>query len=61
FVTLASEAKQQIPLLSDLKKHLKSSRSRKFIEIKNVNSAIAHKPNTYSTSKSVKCWVFERG
>ena len=59
FVKVATDNRQQIPLLSDLKKHLKSSRSRKFHDIKAVSSAIEKSPGTYSKSKTVKCWIFE--
>ncbi len=49
---------QSLPPLIDLKKHLKSSRTHRFREIKAVNSAIEQrnwKPHT------VKCWIFEKG
>jgi hypothetical protein len=52
FVTVGGDHKQQIPLLIDLKKLLKGSRSHKFIGVKTVLSAI--------TSKSKKCWVFKK-
>lgn len=61
FVKVATDNKQQIPLLSDLKKYLKSSRSRKFHDIKAVSSAIEKSPGSYGKSKTVKCWVFESG
>ncbi|HZS81188.1 MAG TPA: toprim domain-containing protein [Herbaspirillum sp.] len=63
FVQVASEKRQQIPLLRDLKKVLKTSSRRKYIEQKAVNSTIyrnelpvmnGNKP----TSTTVKCWVF---
>ena len=52
YVATAAEHKQQTPLLCDLKKLLKGSRSHKFIDVKGVNSAI--------TDKSKKCWVFKK-
>lgn len=38
--------------LADLKKHLRTSRQRRFIDVKTVNSKI--------TNASKKCWVFQR-
>lgn len=63
FVQVAAERKQQVPLLRDLKKVLKTSQKRKFLDIKVVNSAILGRetsmasPSTASTS--IKCWVFQ--
>lgn len=52
FVQKAENARQQIPEMAELKKMLRTSRSRKFIDYKPVNSAI--------TDGTVKCWVFQR-
>ncbi|WP_201746372.1 hypothetical protein [Veronia nyctiphanis] len=60
FVRVANEFKQQIPLLSDLKKYLKTSKSRKFQSIKPVNSAIETRGESYSQPKTVKCWLFTK-
>lgn len=66
FVQVASEMRQQIPDLHDLKRLLKTSRQRKFVEYTTVNSSInrrynarleAHLPRRPST---LKCWVFKR-
>jgi len=66
FVQVAADMRQQIPLIADLKRLLKTSRQRKFVEIKAVNSAINgrynamrdnHQPARPST---IKCWVFQR-
>lgn len=57
FLQVASERKQQIPLLRDLKKVLKTSRRRKFLGIRAVNSKIRGTPVTPQT---VKCWVFQQ-
>ena len=57
FLQVASERKQQIPLLRDLKKVLKTSRRRKFLGIRAVNSKIRGTPLSPAT---VKCWVFQR-
>ncbi|HEY9210371.1 MAG TPA: toprim domain-containing protein [Methylotenera sp.] len=70
FVQMAAEKKQQIPLLSDLKKLLKTSRKRKFVETKAVSSSINREYNkkrgfdNYGVEASprpetVKCWIFE--
>lgn len=66
FVAVAADRRQQIPELRDLKKLLKTSRVRKFIGIKPVNSAInarynRNKPHPESPDRTatVKCWVFQ--
>lgn len=65
FVQLASERRQPLPALRDLKKLLKTSRVRKFVGIHPVNSVIhdrynARKDNdAQAKSSTVKCWVFE--
>lgn len=58
YVQVAQQRRQQIPALTDLKRHLRSSRSRKFKGIKSVKSALARqldKPEDWTS----KCWVFE--
>lgn len=65
FVQRAAEKRQQIPLLTDLKKLLKTSRLHKFVEVKAVNSAINADYNKNrdfnhpARPETVKCWVFE--
>jgi len=65
FVAVAAEKRQQIPLLSDLKRLLKSSREPKFIEANRaVASAINRRHNTHAHADSqrpltVRCWIFE--
>jgi len=66
FVQVATEKKQQVPPLSDLKKVLKSSRSRKFVEMDVVNSGINERFNNDNQdllapkkALSVRCWIFE--
>lgn len=64
-VKLAFEKRQQLADIASLKKVLKTSRSRKFIAIKNVNSGLvaranAMRPPDAQKSVSVKCWVFQR-
>lgn len=66
FVQLASEMRQQIPDLHDLKRLLKTSRQRKFVEYTTVNSAINRRYNSRIDANAprrpstLKCWVFKR-
>ena len=62
FQQIAAEMRLQVPPLSELKKYLRGSRTRKFIDVKTINSAIWI-PNETEPSKgrSVKCWVFQLG
>ena len=61
FVERAAAHRQQIPVLSELKKVLRTSKTRRFLEIKTVNSAIAT-VNDFGNDRgrTVRCWVFER-
>jgi len=60
FVELASERRQQIPALTELKKVLRTSKTRRFVDsARVVKSAI--KTGTDDVGKSVRCWVFEVG
>jgi hypothetical protein len=60
FIQAASESRQQIPMISDLKKVLKTSRRRKYIEMRTVNSPIKAKENQLlNSSTSTKCWMFK--
>ncbi|MFD2424257.1 toprim domain-containing protein [Ralstonia solanacearum] len=62
----AGERRIELPTVEDLKRVLKTSRQRKFVDIRAVNSAInafhnrehLHLPKRPET---VKCWVFESG
>jgi hypothetical protein len=54
----ASERRQELPALTDLKRHLRDSRSRKFVDIKTVKSRIWTNDQNYA--RTVKCWVFSR-
>lgn len=63
FIELAAQHRQQIPLLSDLKKVLKTSKRYAWTAIKDVSSAIhVRKSNTAmpDTPKTVHCWVFKK-
>lgn len=65
YVQYAAEKKQQIPLLAELKKLLKNSRTRKFVEAKAVNSLINREYNKNrdfnhpARPETVYCWIFE--
>ncbi len=52
FVREASIRQQSFPPIQDLKKHLKQSQSRKFKDVKVVNSSIGE-------TGSIRCWIFE--
>ena len=61
FIQHASERRQQVPLLRDLKKMLKTSRRRKFIRRGKVNSKIRARDSSLANpSTTVDCWVFQR-
>lgn len=58
FIQVASERRQQIPIISELKKVLRTSTKRKFIDVRVVNSQIKAKDNPLG-STSMSCWVFQ--
>lgn len=65
FAQVAAEKRQQIPPLTELKRHLRTSKRPKFVEVRTVNSAInaiwnlrVDNPAAKRPS-SVKCWVFQ--
>ncbi|AXE32260.1 bifunctional DNA primase/helicase [Chromobacterium phragmitis] len=64
FIEVASDRRQTLPDIGELKKLLPTSRRHKFIEAnKTVNSAINAQFNARSSGQkrasTVKCWVFE--
>lgn len=59
FAQVATDAKQQVPLLTDLKRLLRNSKTRKFIDIRAVHSRLFIKPGD-TTPKTVKCWLFKK-
>ncbi|MCW8199274.1 bifunctional DNA primase/helicase [Verminephrobacter aporrectodeae subsp. tuberculatae] len=62
FVEMASQHRQQVPMLTDLKKVLRTSKTRRFVDVKGVNSAIRLKKDDSTgqeTGRTVHCWVFE--
>ena len=61
FEERAREHRLDVPTLADLKKYLRTSRSRKFIDLKPVNSAIwLHDQTDKARGRTVKSWVFQR-
>jgi hypothetical protein len=64
FIQLASDMRQPVPDLSDLKKYLKTSRRPKFVESNRVIcSAINEQHNRqYDTPRptSIRCWIFQK-
>ena len=65
FEQLAAERKLRMPPLSELKRVLKTSRSRKFIDVRTVNSVIYARHNGRGCNppkpSTLKCWVFDPG
>lgn len=65
FIQIAADRRQQIPPITELKRVLKTSRYRKFIEIRTVNSQVndwynKKYPMAERRPLTVKCWVFQR-
>lgn len=60
FVEMASEHRQQVPSLIELKKVLRTSKTRRFVDAARVvKSAIKTNSAGDDVGKSVRCWVFE--
>lgn len=55
FEALCGDRKLRTPDMSDLKKHLRSSRTRKFIE---ANRAV--RSASFLDNRTLRCWVFEK-
>ena len=52
-----------MPPLAELKKVLRNSKTRPFVDVKSVASAIATRPGTdrgNPVPRTVHCWVFNR-
>ncbi|MFA9209429.1 MAG: toprim domain-containing protein [Yersinia sp. (in: enterobacteria)] len=65
FIQIAADRRQQIPPITELKRVLKTSRYRKFLEIRTVNSQVndwynKKYPMAERRPLTVKCWVFQR-
>jgi len=64
FEQVANDRRLNLPPLTELKRVLKTSRARKFLDLRVVNSAINARFNAEHTHApkrpdTVKCWVFE--
>lgn len=59
FAQVAAEAKQQVPPLTDLKRLLRGSKIRKFVDLRAVHSTLFLRAGE-TTPKTVKCWLFKR-
>ncbi|MGM0563655.1 MAG: toprim domain-containing protein [Pseudomonadota bacterium] len=58
FEAWAADLKLRIPYMADLKRHLRASRSRKFVDAnRSVRSKLG---KSLESTKTVKCWVFEK-
>lgn len=60
FEQVCAEAKIRIPPITELKRHLKTSRCRKFIEASRTVRSVIRNDNSALGSSSVRCWVFEK-
>lgn len=60
FVEKAAAHRQQIPVLAELKKVLRTSKTRRYLDVKSVNSAIKTRNDGIDTPRTVHCWLFER-
>ena len=56
----ASNHRQQVPPMSELKKVLRTSKTRRFVDASRaVNSALASHQDRPDQGKTVRCWIFE--
>lgn len=61
FLEVAQDHKQQIPVLRDLKRLLKTSKSHPYVEQTVVNSNIHTQGEGYTQRpKSMRCWIFKK-
>ena len=60
FVSVAETARQQVPPLQELKRHLKASKGRKYLGQKSVSSSIWGRGEYSNAGRTVKCWIFQR-
>jgi hypothetical protein len=62
FAMVAAERRQQIPRLAELKRYLRTSVRRKFVDVRAVRSALrANDPYNRGLPDVLRCWVFKRG
>ena len=60
FVEMASNHRQQVPPMAELKKVLRTSKTRRFVDAsRSVNSSITFSQDKPDQGKTVRCWVFE--
>ena len=60
FVEMASNHRQQVPPMSELKKVLRTSKTRRFVDASRaVNSSITFASDSSDIGKTVRCWIFE--
>lgn len=58
FYEVAEGHRQKLPPISDIKRHLKSSRTRKFIDQRVVNSQVIRDAGG-TIGRSMRCWIFK--
>ena len=58
FAKEAAEKRQKVPDLTELKRHLKTSKCPKFIET-NRNVCSAWDVDAANKAKTVRCWIFQ--
>lgn len=61
FLQLASENRQDVPALLELKRLLKGSVRHKYEDQKIIHSAIRARQNNVIGGTSMRCWLFKRG
>ena len=59
FIQIATEHKQPVPSLIEMKQHLKTGKAHPFIGIKATNSALTQ-GGLLASGKTVKCWQFAK-
>ncbi|GLS13626.1 toprim domain-containing protein [Hydrogenophaga electricum] len=61
YLEMASQHRQQVPALPELKKVLRNSKTRPFLAVKSYASAIATRPGPdgKAVPRTVHCWVFK--
>lgn len=59
FEQVCAEAKLRIPPITELKRHLKTSRARKFIDSSRTVRSVIRREGNALGSATVRCWIFE--
>jgi energy-coupling factor transporter ATP-binding protein EcfA2 len=61
YIEKAATHRQQVPMLADLKKYLKTSKTRRFVDVKSVSSAIRFRDHLGDdVPKTMHCWIFQK-